>query len=356
MGIENIKDQVQQFISEGADSGLTFNELAMRVFNYQYDYNPIYRKFCRKRRVSPRTIKHFSQIPAVPITAFKEALLSCSPMDKAEAVFMTSGTTNPEKRGKNVHQDLRTWEKSMTVNFKKFVMKQQDKVTMLLLFPTYQEMPNSSLAYYLQHAKQYFGTSESTYPMNEDGLDINELITLLRSAEETGNCVYLLGATFSFVHFLDYCTQHSITFNLPKGSTVLTTGGVKGKSREINPESFQASLCHLMNIEETSYINMYGMTELSSQFYNQDGKDSFYPPHWVQTLIVNPTTMKPCEIGERGIIVHYDLANINSVLALMTEDVGVKTNEGFKLLGRAKGAEAKGCSLAVEDFVSASRS
>jgi hypothetical protein len=59
--------------------------------------------------------------------------------------------------------------------------------------------------------------------------------------------------------------------------------------------------------------------------------------------------------GERGILVHTDLTNYNSVTTLLTEDVGIATDDGFILLGRAQGAQAKGCSLAVEDFLQAAR-
>jgi hypothetical protein len=59
--------------------------------------------------------------------------------------------------------------------------------------------------------------------------------------------------------------------------------------------------------------------------------------------------------GERGILVHTDLANYNSVTTILTEDVGVATDDGFILLGREQGAQAKGCSLAVEDFLQAAR-
>ena len=60
--------------------------------------------------------------------------------------------------------------------------------------------------------------------------------------------------------------------------------------------------------------------------------------------------------GERGILVHCDLANFNSVTTILTEDVGVAVDGGFLLLGRAVGAQAKGCSLAVEEFIQAAAS
>ena len=57
--------------------------------------------------------------------------------------------------------------------------------------------------------------------------------------------------------------------------------------------------------------------------------------------------------GERGILVHCDLASFNSATTILTEDVGVACGEGFQLLGRAEGTQARGCSLAVQEFLQA---
>ena len=73
----------------------------------------------------------------------------------------------------------------------------------------------------------------------------------------------------------------------------------------------------------------------------------------MRTRAVDPLTGLSVPDGQPGILVHTDLANLNSVTTILTEDVGIVTVGGFQLLGRAKGAQAKGCSLAVEDFVQA---
>jgi hypothetical protein len=38
-------------------------------------------------------------------------------------------------------------------------------------------------------------------------------------------------------------------------------------------------------------------------------------------------------------------------MAIQTDDLGVARDGGFELLGRAAGAEARGCSLAVEELL-----
>ena len=46
----------------------------------------------------------------------------------------------------------------------------------------------------------------------------------------------------------------------------------------------------------------------------------------------------------------FDLANVGSAVHVLTEDLGVAEGEGFRLLGRAAGAELRGCSLVVEEL------
>jgi hypothetical protein len=52
--------------------------------------------------------------------------------------------------------------------------------------------------------------------------------------------------------------------------------------------------------------------------------------------------------GETGILLHYDLANTGSVLAVQTSDLGRLSGNGFEVLGRLAGAEARGCSIAAD--------
>ena len=71
--------------------------------------------------------------------------------------------------------------------------------------------------------------------------------------------------------------------------------------------------------------------------------------------MLDPLTGREVPKGERGVLAHCDLANFNSATTILTEDVGIAVDGGFLLLGRAEGAEAKGCSLAVQEFLEAAR-
>ncbi len=68
----------------------------------------------------------------------------------------------------------------------------------------------------------------------------------------------------------------------------------------------------------------------------------------VEVEIVDPSTLEDVAPGEVGILVHYDLSNTGSVLAVQTSDLGQWVGDGFEVVGRAPSAEARGCSLAAD--------
>ena len=167
----------------------------------------------------------------------------------------------------------------------------------------------------------------------------------------------LFGTAFAWVHFFDAMPQQ---FALPPGSRVIETGGFKGRSREVSKEELYALFTTRLGLPSTHCLSEYGMSELASQFYDSTLRDGSLclhraarkiGPPWLKTRILDPITGEDSAPGEPGILVPYDLANLNSVLALQTEDWGqaAPDGEGFVLLGRAPGAVLRGCSLTAEE-------
>lgn len=354
---QELIEDILQFMQENPSTEDAFNELALRLFSYQYQYNLPYRTFCMQKGKTPRMVKTWRDIPAVPINAFKEVTLSCTDYEKAEAVFMTSGTTK-RVRGKHYHPTLHIYDQSMILNFKQRFMRDTEKIRMGVLFPTESGMPNSSLAHYLALGMKEFGTEDSHYLINESGVDMDRLLDELARAEETGEPYALVGASYSFVHMLEKLESMGKRFSLPKGSKILDTGGFKNQSKELELDEFYQLLSEFLGVNRSECINMYGMTELSTQFYdngNEDVPSIKSGPNWIRSRMTNPLTGEEVPAGERGVLVHCDLANFNSVTTILTEDVGVEVDNGFLLLGRVQGTQAKGCSIAVEEFLKAAK-
>ena len=93
-----------------------FNALALRLFAHQVQHNAAYGRFCRARGRTPATVRHWQDIPAVPVNGFKELTLSCVPPEQCTRVFTTSGTTRDVK-GRHFHPDLQVWNASMRRHF-----------------------------------------------------------------------------------------------------------------------------------------------------------------------------------------------------------------------------------------------
>ena len=352
----DVVDAVLALINQETCADDAFDRLALRLFAHQISNNAAYRRFCQRRGATLRSVHCWSDIPAVPIDAFKELELRCAPPALTDRVFMTSGTTRSEVKGRHFHPTLEVYDRSMICNFSQRFMQGSERIEMGILFPDETVLANSSLAHYLALAVRQFGAAESRYFLSPQGLDTAGLCNALANAERHGTPYALLGASYSFVHLIDALKQSGTTFRLPPGSRVLDTGGYKGQSRELPLDAFYAELSTLLGIDRSQCINMYGMTELSTQFY--DAGNATVPsvksgPHWIRSRLVDPLTGRTVPTGERGILVHCDLANFNSVTTILTEDVGIAVDGGFLLLGRAEGAQAKGCSLAVEEFIRA---
>jgi hypothetical protein len=167
--------------------------------------------------------------------------------------------------------------------------------------------------------------------------------------------VVVMGAAFSFVHLLDWMTERRIRLCLPAGSKVMETGGYKGRSRELAKAELHRLITDRLGVSRSNIICEYGMSELSSQAYDvqmrkaeggRRNKDRVFRfPPWARVRIISPETGKEVGEDETGLIQVFDLANVWSVLAVQTEDLGVRRGDGFEFVGRAAFSESRGCSL-----------
>ena len=347
-----------------------FNRLALALFRFQYERDDPFRRYCDYRRQPPDQVDHWKQIPAVPIGAFKEATLTTEPIERAAACFMSSGTTRPEQRSRHYHPDLAVYDASARANFAAHVLPDGVRLLLLVLNPPPQALPNSSLAHYLGLMVDAFGLDGSAYYVDAHGLQQERLLAALTKVTENGPPVCLAGTTFAFVHLLDQMADDGRRLILPPGCRVMDTGGVKGRSREIARNELTTALTERLGIPADHQVNMYGLTELSTQFLDavlrqavpsrgdprESRRERFKTiPAWARTRVLDPETLEELPPGEVGVLCHTDLANRASVCTILTEDLGVAVAGGFEVLGRVAGSQARGCSIAMDELLMATR-
>jgi Acyl-protein synthetase, LuxE len=340
-----------------------FDALALELFALQFEHNPFYQKFCGSRKMTPAFAGHWMQIPFIPAAAFKTMELSCIPLMERTAVFHSSGTTgqNPGRHHHNA-ESLAVYQASLWAWFEFHFGRTGELV---FLTPTPNAAPHSSLVHMFEIVRQKFGLPESAFAGNISAegswlVDFATTIKRLKNAVNTGQPLTLLGTAFSFVHLLDYLMKHDLQFSLPKNSRVMETGGYKNRSRTMPKTELHALITKHLGLTPDNIICEYGMSELSSQAYA--GRNGEYPmakrgegtsssnqyfhfPPWVRAQIISPENGREVGEGETGLVRVFDLANVFSVAAIQTEDLGIRRGDGFELIGRAQLAEPRGCSL-----------
>lgn len=331
-----------------------FSELALELFALQFKYNSAYRKICEARKLTPQAVEHWTQIPFVPTSAFKELeLTSLAPPERA-AIFYSSGTTE-QKPSRHFHcaKSFELYEVSLWNWFEQNIFVNSEfrirNAELVCLTPPPAQAPNSSLVHMFETIRKELDAAESVFVgrLASDGswvLDFDAVLAALNSSLVTRHASLLLGTAFSFVHLLDFLAEKKLRFQLPENSRVMETGGYKNRSRSMPKAELHALITKFLGVSRENIVCEYGMSELSSQAYAISGGKYQFPP-WARVQIISPET--GCEVadGATGLIRIFDLANVFSVAAVQTEDLGIRRDDGFELIGRTKSAEPRGCSL-----------
>jgi hypothetical protein len=260
---------------------------------------------------------------------------------------------------------------------------------LIILTPPPALAPHSSLVHMFETVRRKLGAAETALvgKLAADGswtLNFDATLAALNLSLVTRHPSLLLGTAFSFVHLLDFMAENNLRFDLPAGSRVMETGGYKNRSRSMPKTELHQLITERLGVPPSHIICEYGMSELSSQAYDTDlerrsptrrdavgvqalacsdgtlkrelqhaGSETgappdvrhFHFPRWARVQIISPETGREVADGETGLIRVFDLANVFSVMAIQTEDLGVRRENGFELIGRVQLAEPRGCSL-----------
>jgi hypothetical protein len=309
-----------------------FPDLAREVCQFQLESNPLFRAYAQMIGFSPSKRTSITDMPFLPISFFGEFLVKTGDFDP-EALFESSGTTGTIS-SKHAVRSLAIYQDQLLQNFERVHGRVEDWCILALL-PSYLERANSSLVYMVQELIRKGGHPDSGFYLNE----WEQLFLQLEKGEQTGRKTMLMGVGFALLDLTEkyqFCFQHT---------TVLETGGMKGRRKEWVREELHAHLCKHFGVEQIH--SEYGMTELLSQAYSS-GEGLFECPPWMRVLVREEEDPLTVRSTGRGLLNIIDLANIHSCAFLATDDVGEVYEDGrFRVLGRRDGSDLRGCSLLV---------
>lgn len=307
-----------------------FDDLALEVFEYQYNHNPIYKQFVNYLN-KKQLVKDIYSIPYMPVELFKHHTV-LSDEFQALKYFESSGTTGSVS-SQHYYQDLEIYEKSYLNGFQNQYGSPSDWVILGLL-PSYLERSNASLVHMVDGLMKNSNQPENGFYLY-DYEKLKETLDLLASTQKK---VMLFGVTFALIEF---AKQNPAQYpNL----TIIETGGMKGRGKELTRDELHTFLNQ--QLSPLQIHSEYGMSEMFSQAYSTD-KGIFKCSSTLKALKRNP--YDPLDIQTtlgRGNINVIDLANLHSCSFLATMDIGEFHEEGkFSVLGRSDYSDVRGCNL-----------
>ena len=172
--------------------------------------------------------------------------------------------------------------------------------------------------------------------------------------EHKGKKILLFGFTFMvWQHFYKTLKERGVRLDLSNSVLIHGGGWKKLAAKAVSPAAFRTALREVCGDMEIA--DYYGMVEQTGCIYLECEEGHLHASTYSDVIVRRPLDFSPASVGERGILeVVSLLPESYPGHALLTEDEGVVLGEDdcpcgrkgkyFKVLGRLKHAELRGCS------------
>lgn len=309
-----------------------FEALALEVFQYQARYNTLYRQYIQLLHIEAEKVQKLSQIPFLPIQFFKSHLIQSGNWEP-ELQFSSSGTGQAAMTSRHAVRS-RKWYLETTERIFESFYGNINNYCVLALLPAYLERQGSSLVLMAQHFIDRSSDPRSGFFL----YNYPDLMKVIRECRAEKRPFLLLGVSFALWELSEQFQE-----DLSDG-IIMETGGMKGRRKEITREELHGLLS--ASFGASKIHSEYGMTELFSQAYSK-GDGRFQPAPGMMVLtreITDPLTRQ--KAGKTGAVNIIDLANVDTISFIATDDVGRVYEDGtFEILGRMDASDIRGCNL-----------
>ena len=331
------------------------NERLHELTRHHYNSCPEYKRMRDAMGLDMDNLPDYDKLPFLPVRLFKEfELRSCAKEDVVKTLT-SSGTTGQQVSRIFLDRDASSNQtKCLTKIVSHFLGTK--RVPMLILDSS--AVVKNRAMFSARGAGilgfSMFG-SKRQYALNEDmELDIDGMKAFLEA--HNGETIFMFGFTFMvWQHFYKKLLESGYKPDLSKGVLIHGGGWKKLVSEKVSPAEFKQRLNSVCGIAPENVHDYYGMVEQTGTIYMECECGHLHTSCFSDVLIRNPKDWSLCEVGEKGLI------EVVSVLphsypghVLLTEDEGMilgaddcpcgLKGKYFKIEGRIKNAEIRGCS------------
>lgn len=349
--------EISPFSLNKEEKSKLFTEYLKELSLKHYQKCENYRKIVDKLNCNLSEIKNYTEIPFLPVRLFKEFDLKSIPTEEVFKIMTSSGTSG--QAVSKIYLD-----KTTAANQQKTLVKIVSDFTgasrmPMLIIDSPSVIKNRNM--FSARGAGILGFSifgaDRTYALDDD-MNINIPVIEAFLEKHKGQKILLFGFTFMIWQFF-YKKLKELNIKLDLSNGILLHGGGWKKlvNEAVSKEEYKQSLNDVCGIK--SVHDYYGMVEQTGCVYMECEYGHLHASIFSDVIIRNPRDFSIAKTGEKGLIqVCSLLPESYPGHSLLTEDEGIVLGEDdcpcgrkgkyFKILGRIKNAEIRGCSDTYE--------
>lgn len=327
---------------------------------FHYEHNDMYRQFCDRKGFDPhQEITSLEAIPPVAVSVFKDLGMGLSSVPKEDIKLRlqssaTSGTPSTIVVDKITSKRQ---AKAMVKVIQEAIGRERKPFLVMDIDPRSEFKALLGARFAAITGYLNFASKAGYFLKAKDGVSYFDVDAMQEyvagiSADQP---VVVFGFTYIlYSNVLKAVKEKGITIPLPKGSKIIHIGGWKKlESEKISKELFNQQLADCFGIEPVDVIDIYGFTEQMGLNYPDCPCGCKHESSYVKVLVRDVVTNEVLPAGEEGKlefitpVPHSYPGNL-----VLTDDLGMvvdgecpygRPGKRFKILGRLKKAEVRGC-------------
>jgi hypothetical protein len=358
MTLNDLIQQPQYSVSQAEKEAVLLSELT-RLGKSHRERSPEYARLVRVMFSGSVDPHNLAELPYLPVSLFKEHLLSSVPEGEIFKILQSSGTTGQTPSRVVLDRETAQLQTLALSRIMTSVLGTK-RLPMILV-----ESPDL-----IRDRRQFNARVAGLLGMINFGrnhfyaLDTNlELLLpeLKDFLHHFGDKPFLVfGFTF-LVWSRFYQQLVDSGLDLSNGILIHSGGWKKLQEQAVSAADFRAALREATGL--TRIYNFYGMVEQVGSIFLEGDDGYLYPPNFADVIVRDPYTFQEVPHGQTGVLeVLSALPRSYPGHCLLTEDLGVvhavdssacgRLGKAFSVLGRIPKAELRGCSDVIAAKVS----
>jgi hypothetical protein len=351
------------YVTDGAQKEAALLAAMGQALRHHAGSCPPYRRFLERRGFDVEAaLTSLADIPFLPAPIFKTMTLTSASTDKVVRTISSSGTSSQIPSRVAIDNLTRTRQmKALASQLREVIGPERRPFLVMDVAPKAVATGNPELSARIAGMRGYLmAASEVIYLLDDDSGAPKLAVKRLREAVQTlaGERKPFCVLAYTYIlyqHVIAPLLAQSGAVDLPAEALILHFGGWKKLAdKAVSREVFSEHAGAVFGLPPQRILDIYGFTEQLGVIYPDDGFGIKRCPVFSEVLVRDPVTLKVMNDGESGFLEFITpLPHSYPGVAVLLDDIGRvvtrrpgpdgRRGTGFEVLGRAAGAEVRGC-------------